>query len=1018
MSKTSNKKINVENREKQFLKVAAKHANNPMLNDIKFLYMNNEIKTIRGVESNLNKPIKLKKDGTPYAASVKRLDNIKNKVEAVKNKVQYQKIKIGDSVIKNITKDTINYYNELKDHIGQISQLKKLGGADAVIKQTINYYINDELIYSDDIEASQAIRGKYKKRLYTNIKNVVFPEYKNKIRKWIDTNNPTNSDFIKGKIYTVKIINDTLKKVKKETIKPIKQTFKNDVLNACLYNGCLKFFKDSENKMKKATYNRLIKNSSEYAKPYTEEEIYKICNLTESNILIKDVFNMETKIYRPTTKAPRYNINLINSRFNHVEFMNGNNEAPQEVENLDELENIKKNNDFYIEAYGQVMTLNGNYKIKESYFSKIWNEWKEKNNYNNLLIDTQATEMQLIENYKYSTHHFKDDDFIKDDNLYIELDIKKAYFNFPTFENYEGLPSGDFINCKCSEKFNVETFKEQNKNGLIGYYEIEILQIKEDKKGLFKILGFIEGKKYVLTTAQIKTLTPFIEFKFLNYSIAHKVNINFDDKFLVDEERPEKKPYAVAVGMMQFKEPYLNYTIKTDKDTINETISANITDDKANKYDYYILEKEGIIKINELKKIIKCGDHMAKYIHSLITCQIINQLLNVEDIEKKFIGVKLDSIILKKEANYKLLDTFKIKEANIKTMFNNEEENNGYYTPYFENIGYKENKKLYNLNLDEIEDDEEEGEITNFKHSFLPDGADITNNKIALLGKGGAGKSYSVLNFFSSVCVVSSCWNLSEAFKQDFPHIKNLSINKALGEQCERVEIKEAVIFCDELTMWDGEQVKKLISLYPNKIIILCGDIDFKGVYYQLDSGFNTVLNLDDIAPNFQIVKYIKNYRFDDDLNLILDDMRTITNKKKLIKYTRENFKFMKLKDINFNNKFIGLTDTHDDGNQKSEYIESNFKDIEKNYFIAKTNYNKSEFKGARVDDITKTNNYELKYFHTCHSFQGQTIKDKNLIISISDFEKYEFNHLKRMIYTATSRAKTRKSIIFINNDD
>ena len=53
---------------------------------------------------------------------------------------------------------------------------------------------------------------------------------------------------------------------------------------------------------------------------------------------------------------------------------------------------------------------------------------------------------------------------------------------------------------------------------------------------------------------------------------------------------------------------------------------------------------------------------MAKYIHSLITTQIINQLLNVEDIENNFIGVKLDSIILKKEATYKILETFKIKE--------------------------------------------------------------------------------------------------------------------------------------------------------------------------------------------------------------------------------------------------------------------------------------------------------------------------------------------------------------------
>jgi hypothetical protein len=359
-------------------------------------------------------------------------------------------------------------------------------------------------------------------------------------------------------------------------------------------------------------------------------------------------------------------------------------------------------------------------------------------------------------------------------------------------------------------------------------------------------------------------------------------------------------------------------------------------------------------------------------------------------------------------------------------MFKENRDYRGYFGAYFQNIGYKPPKIKYIDILDDrgTQDEEEDGEEEedeeeeiNFKTSFLPEGEDIINNKIVCRGKGGAGKSYGVLNFFSSVCVVSSCWNLSEAFKSEFPNIKNLSINKALGEQCEKVEIKDSVIFCDELTMWDAEQVKKLISLYPNKIIILCGDIDFKGVYYQLDSGFNAVLNLDDIADNFQVVKYIKNYRFDDELNLILDDMRNINNKKELIRYTREKFKFKKLKDINFNSAFIGLTDTHDDGAKKSEYIETNFKDVEKNYFVAKTNYNKNEFKGARVEDITNTNNYELKYFHTCHSFQGQTIKNKDLIISITDFIKYEFNHMKRLIYTAASRAKTREQIIFIDND-
>ena len=1008
------KKINIQNREKQFLKIADKYANNPLLEDIKFLYMNNQIKTIRSVESNLNKPIKLKKDGTPYAASVKRLDNIKKQVQKLKAP---KKI---DSETKNFNRQNLSAYN-YADHIKTLYNKQKATSTNNLIIQKISFFENGELMKTRIIEANKQIKGKYKKSLMRDIKNKIAPGYENEIEKWIQQDKKEGDLLgLNAPIYTVTIETGTYEKYVEPTDNKKKnQVYKNDVENACVFNACLNFF-NTECKKRKTIYNRLIKNSSEYAKPYTEEELYKICNLTESNIIMKDMFNMNEKEFKPTDKRPRYNIDVINTRFNHVEIFKGNKEDFKEVENLEAYEKIKTESPFYIESYGQVMTLNGNYKIKESYFSKIWNQWKEQNNYNSLLIDTQSDEMQLINNYNYSMHHFIDKNFIKDNDLYIEVDIKKAYYNYKDFNNYEGLPSGDFINCKCSNKFNFETFKEQNKNGLIGYYEIEFLEIKEDKKKLFEILGFREGKKYVLTTAQIKTLSPYIEIKFLNYSVSQKVNLNFGDEFLIDEERPDKKPYVKAVGLMRHKPSIIDYTIKTDKDTIKDILGATRLNPNFN---YYPIEENGLIKVEETKKIIKCGHHIGNYIHSLITCEVINQLLNVEDIENNFIGIKLDSIILKKDANFKILDTFQSKEANIVNMFKQNNSQDGYFTSYFQCIGYKAPKTkriIYDLNLDpheeeqEDEEDEEEQEI-NFKTSFLPDDADIINNKLILSGKGGSGKSTSILNFFSSVCVVSSCWNLSEAFKLDFPHIENLSIQRATGDGCERIPIKSSVIFCDELTLWDVEHINKLISLYPNKIIILCGDIDYNGEYYQLDSGFNEVLNLDDYISTFQIVKYIKNYRFDTELNLILDNMRSIDNKKELIKYTHDNFKFMKLEDINFNNPFIGLTDTHEQGGKISQYIENNFKDVEKIYYIIKTDYNKREFKGAKAD-ITKTKNYELKYFHTCHSFQGQTIKDKNLIISISDFEKYEFNHLKRIIYTATSRAKTRHQIIFIKN--
>jgi hypothetical protein len=51
---------------------------------------------------------------------------------------------------------------------------------------------------------------------------------------------------------------------------------------------------------------------------------------------------MKEKVFKPTEKQARYNIPIINSRFNHVDILKGNKEDIKEVENLQAYENIKK----------------------------------------------------------------------------------------------------------------------------------------------------------------------------------------------------------------------------------------------------------------------------------------------------------------------------------------------------------------------------------------------------------------------------------------------------------------------------------------------------------------------------------------------------------------------------------------------------------------------------------------------------------------------------------------------------
>jgi hypothetical protein len=199
---STNKKINVQNREKQFLKIAAKYANNPLLEDIKFLYINNEIKTIRSVESNLNKPIKLKKDGTPYAASVKRLDNIKKQVQKLKAPKKIE------SETKNFNRTNLSAYNYAGDHIKTLYNKQKAAPSNNLIVQKISFFENGELIKTRIIEANKPIKSKYKKSLMKDIKNKIAPGYENEIIKWIEQDKSEGLN----QIYTVTIETGTYEK--------------------------------------------------------------------------------------------------------------------------------------------------------------------------------------------------------------------------------------------------------------------------------------------------------------------------------------------------------------------------------------------------------------------------------------------------------------------------------------------------------------------------------------------------------------------------------------------------------------------------------------------------------------------------------------------------------------------------------------------------------------------------------------------------------------------------------------
>jgi hypothetical protein len=263
-----------------------------------------------------------------------------------------------------------------------------------------------------------------------------------------------------------------------------------------------------------------------------------------------------------------------------------------------------------------------------------------------------------------------------------------------------------------------------------------------------------------------------------------------------------------------------------------------IQDDNTEMFEY-----DGLIKINKKNEKEKTGRHIAYYIHSYTKNLIVQQLkqVNINDV----FGVKIDSIVIKKNAIIKnILPCFhqEFKKCKIDKLLSCERTNN--CIDFCMNYGIEIDGFLDN---DTENTNEEYGHFrplfsyteieTTFKPSFLPNNEMITSNVIFMSGKGGSGKSYSILNNLSDVCMVSCCWNLTQAKKQEYQTIRPLSINKIIGKtnnkKSEKIIVRNKYIFLDELTMWKEEHINQVIKEYPYKFVFLAGDIDFDGKFYQ-----------------------------------------------------------------------------------------------------------------------------------------------------------------------------------------
>lgn len=835
--------------------------------------------------------------------------------------------------------------------------------------------------------------------------------------------------------YNVKLITKAYTKIPNQFSEQLsylqKYAFNNT--GTCVYDGILSFFEkylNTKNSKAIAIYNKLYKNPNKYAKSYTIEEMEKLGQDINCSFTINDLINQED-ININKNSCNRFNISFVNTRYNHLDLL----KCVSNVEEIatEKYNEIKNSCSFYIERLGNLLTLNGNFKIKNQY-SDLVNEWKDKYNINSCSIEIDSDINKFIGQYDDKVHRFFNNDMVIDNNLYNELDLKKAYMNYNKCDKYIGLPSGAYISCS-GEGMTNDIFMKQFNNKLSGFYEV----IPSHNNQKLNYLGIVSGKKYILFSSTIKLLIDInVKLDYINYVISPSIDCPFDDKFsmyidgdnLVETNNDNKdlvKSYCKLVGCMMIEDKRFSINIKPDSE------DKEFYKTLKNKENIYNVD--GIYKIIKDKETAKSLKHLSLSIHAYSSTIILEQMLNMDI--NDVMGVKVDSIVYRKGSKFSYdTELFKApSKANIESMLKgniiiNKPIDNGLDViggiNYFDDMIKDDGRNDDNFKNCEYFKPYFISKESNIKFDPSFCGEHITNTTIFLGGAGGCGKTHSILsskNFMmNDLLFTSTCWELIQGKVNEFNNITGISLPKLTGElngqQVEKFNSNRyKYIVNDELTLQSNKTVQTIINDNKGKFIILMGDVEYDGFYYQCSIGSN-VVNPSKI--NCQYIKYTKNYRFEPEFNDKVNDLRQFmyNNKgqtQKLYEYVKTEFSGSfkkKISDINFDVDDVGISALKPIGKDGKCLYSHQFykKGAKPQYYIKDTIYKKGLYRGAKLDEEPDNKNYTNSLFRTIHAYQGrQLTKDNKIIILLNSL--FDFN----LLYTAISRARRLDQIIIFD---
>ena len=715
---------------------------------------------------------------------------------------------------------------------------------------------------------------------------------------------------------------------------------------------------DSSRKKLASKANRMKQLEQDYPEGVPEEDMEEVAKAAQLCIIIHDLLGNETVRYN---SAAKHCIKFTNTRINHVE--KGYlclDEKPIKV-SQEELNQIKLDHDksgsFYFIRSNSI----GNFMIKS--LSGCWELYNEENDIMNNFskeIDIHKCAYDALK-YPQMNELIREARIVNaaptplcDEPNNIEganhIDLTKAYTQHKACPYYAGFMGVIHQWRKLNVMHNVGDFLENH----LGIFQFTV----RSGNDFLKTFGIYSGKTYSLPSVEI--LYFIREFKMTCTLLAGCWGSRFD--FDYTEEMLENRRYCNWAGKngMQFDVDL--YTFSGDADWCAHLKTVLGTDNVV----YY----DGRITCKIQKKASKTRHHILAFITSYTRINMFEIMRKIPS--ESLIKVMLDGLYFRGDVPDIALPHKKDKELK-------------------EHLGFRE-FWYYPSTVDTAKWPE-------YKKQF--------DGRCVLAGAGGTGKTHTILSDkgFVNPKYIVPMHVLGKEIKSKYGVSYN-TIHKFAGigfngKKClsTREEYHEvpSVILIDELTMHDGQHIDKVIQLYPESLIFVAGDVDEKQ-WYQCRNGDNGEFKPLWDSSSWRFTYFDKDYRaLDSELKQFKLDVRA---------KMREIFTNGKEPDALCINEWV-----------KANYPTLTFQQGVDSFragdiWIAGTHKTNAALLANGVvsgymQDKQISDSGEKKGAFTIHSYQGLTIADKRVFVSLDNFEY-------AMFYTAISRVRRMSQLIFV----